>query len=119
MDGFRTWGSLRTFQAGNPLSVTASSEKSYPVQSVTHFVRLLYVRKEFCCLFYVVRVLVGMMFELWIAQIIEEQVRKLSIDQIEQNSQAAAQTYGGFSESFLSSNQFSVQKSGQSPLLWC
>jgi hypothetical protein len=93
--------------------------KVISVQSVTHFVRLLYVRKELCCLFYVVRVLVGMMFELWIAQIIEEQVRKLSIGRIEHNSQAAAQTYGGFSESFLSSNQFRVQKSGQSPLLCC
>jgi hypothetical protein len=60
-----------------------------------------------------------MMFELRIAQIVVEQVRKLSIDQIEQNSQAAAQTYGSFSESFLSSNQFSVPKSGQSPLLCC
>jgi len=79
----------------------------------------LYIRKELCCLFYIVRVLVGMMFELRIAQIVVEQVRKLSIDQIEQNSQAAAQTYGSFSESFLSSNQFSVQKSGQSPLLCC
>jgi hypothetical protein len=60
-----------------------------------------------------------MVFELWIAQFIKEQVRELSIDRIEHNSQAAAQTYGGFSESFLSSNQSSVQKSGQSPLLCC
>jgi hypothetical protein len=60
-----------------------------------------------------------MMFELRIAQIIKEQVRKLSVDQIEHNSQAAAQTYGGFSESFLSSNQFNAQISGQSPLFCC